>query len=127
MVCRDDFSWCARMILWCAGMIKGETEGSEATRAVVEAAKAVAGGNLFCSRPEKLIILLENEVDLLFQLLQQLQRRTLRCQPWRKKCKQDCRFEYKSFYNNNKKTRSIFRDSKRSKQLCQNKDGLQGG
>ena len=33
----DDF-------MWCAGMIKGETEGDEATRAVVEAAKAVAGG-----------------------------------------------------------------------------------
>ena len=27
-------------------MIKGETEGDEATRAVVEAAKAVAGGKL---------------------------------------------------------------------------------
>ena len=32
-----------------AGMLKGETEGDEATRAVVEAAKAVAGGNLLCS------------------------------------------------------------------------------
>ena len=30
-------------------MLKGETEGDEATRAVVEAAKAVAGGNLLCS------------------------------------------------------------------------------
>lgn len=39
--CKDDFECC------CAGMIKGETEGDEATRAVVEAAKAVAGGKLF--------------------------------------------------------------------------------
>ena len=69
MVCRDDFSWCASMILWCAGMIKGETEGSEATRAVVEAAKAVAGGNLLCSRSEKLFILLENEADQLVPAL----------------------------------------------------------
>ena len=36
------------MILWFAGMIKGETEGDEATRAVVKAAKAVAGGSLLC-------------------------------------------------------------------------------
>ena len=48
MVCRDNFVVCRDDFLWCAGMIKGETEGSEATRAVVEAAKAVAGGNLLC-------------------------------------------------------------------------------
>ena len=36
------------MILWFAGMIKGETEGDEATRAVVKAAKAVAGGSSLC-------------------------------------------------------------------------------
>ena len=82
MWCTGMIFGCTRMTLCFTGMINGETEGDEATRAVVEAAKAVAGGNLFCSRPEKLIILLENEVDLLFQLLQQLQRRTLRCQPW---------------------------------------------
>ena len=34
---------CTRMTLCFTGMINGETEGDEATRAVVKAAKAVAG------------------------------------------------------------------------------------
>ena len=46
MICKDDFLiGCAVSLKQCLGMINGETDGSEATRAVVEAAKAVAGGN----------------------------------------------------------------------------------
>ena len=46
MICKDDFLiGCAVSLKQCLGMINGERDGSEATRAVVEAAKAVAGGN----------------------------------------------------------------------------------
>ena len=46
MICKDDRLRCkSRDDKQFSGMINGERDGSEATRAVVEAAKAVAGGN----------------------------------------------------------------------------------
>ena len=69
MVCKEDLC-CAGMILWFAGMIKGETEGGEATRAVVEAAKAVAGETHFVLNignmgRRKQMFYLQNVLDML--------------------------------------------------------------
>ena len=48
MWCTGMIFGCTRMTLCFTGMINGETEGDEATRAVVKAAKAVAGGSSLC-------------------------------------------------------------------------------